>query len=284
MFYQPCLPKVKNLFNNKLNFILVGVMILLFGTGFFAYQKFVVGGIAQQTVEEVNLPFDPEGPYALLLPRRDGNALVLHIKRTASYDSISYELAYTSEGIDRGVMGTIKTDGRKGEYEQEIFFGTCSKNVCKYDKDVENGTLTLHIKKGNLAHRMITQWHLQKPDVALGVLTSGDGHLTYKLSSSAGDLSLLKFTIINDLSGAPKLPDGKVVVGKVYSINTPEAKSLYPGAVSVELAEAPAPGSKIAHFGEGKNGWVEYDTKIDGSKLSASADGGGVFAVLTPKK
>ena len=248
---------MKNLLGNKTNLILISLVILLLAGGFFAYQKFVVQGASQQVAEEVDLPFDAEGPYALLLPRRDGNALVLRIKRTASYDNISYELAYTSEGIDRGVMGTIKTDDRKGEYEQEILFGTCSKNVCKYDKDVENGTLTLHIRKGNLAYRMVTQWHLQKPDVALGVLASGDGHLTYKLSSSAGDLSLLKFTIINDLSGAPKLPDGKVVVGKVYGINTPEAKSLYPGAVSIEQAEAPSQDSKIARFDEGKNGWVE---------------------------
>lgn len=275
---------MKNFFNSKLNIILVGVVILLIIGGFFAYQRFIASKASQQVVEEVDLPFDAEGPYALLLPRRDGNALILHIKRTASYDSISYELAYTSEGIDRGVMGTIKTDDHKGEYEQEILFGTCSKNVCKYDKDVENGTLTLHIRKGNLAYRMITQWHLQKPDLALGVLTSGDGHLTYKLNSPAGELSLLKFIIINDLSGAPKLPDGKVVVGKVYGINTPEAKSLYPGAVSVELSEAPPRDSKIARFDEGKNGWVEYETKVDGSRLSASADGGGVFAVLTPKK
>ncbi|KKS64692.1 hypothetical protein A3A14_04470 [Candidatus Daviesbacteria bacterium RIFCSPLOWO2_01_FULL_43_38] len=275
---------MKNLLGNKTNLILISLVILLLAGGFFAYQKFVVQGASQQVAEEVDLPFDAEGPYALLLPRRDGNALVLRIKRTASYDNISYELAYTSEGIDRGVMGTIKTDDRKGEYEQEILFGTCSKNVCKYDKDVENGTLTLHIRKGNLAYRMVTQWHLQKPDVALGVLASGDGHLTYKLSSSAGDLSLLKFTIINDLSGAPKLPDGKVVVGKVYGINTPEAKSLYPGAVSIEQAEAPSQDSKIARFDEGKNGWVEYETKIDGSKLSALSDGGGVFAVLTPRE
>jgi len=275
---------LKNLLGNKTNLILISLVILLLAGGFFAYQKFVVQGASQQVAEEVDLPFDAEGPYALLLPRRDGNALVLRIKRTASYDNISYELAYTSEGIDRGVMGTIKTDDRKGEYEQEILFGTCSKNVCKYDKDVENGTLTLHIRKGNLAYRMVTQWHLQKPDVALGVLASGDGHLTYKLSSSAGDLSLLKFTIINDLSGAPKLPDGKVVVGKVYGINTPEAKSLYPGAVSIEQAEAPSQDSKIARFDEGKNGWVEYETKIDGSKLSALSDGGGVFAVLTPRE
>lgn len=274
----------KFLLRNKTTLILVSLVILLLGGGFFAFQKFAASKASEQPVEEVDLPFDPEGPYALLLPRRDGNALVLNIKRTASYDGISYELAYTSEGIDRGVMGTINTSDRKGEYEQEVLFGTCSKNVCKYDKDVENGTLTLHIKKGNVAYRMVTQWHLQKPDVTLGVLTSGDSHLTYKIDPASPDLALTKLTIINDLSGAPKLPDGKSVAGKVYGINTPEAKVLPVGTIMIGLVENPGPGSYIARFDEVKNQWVEFATKIDGSKLTASADSGGVFAVLTPKK
>lgn len=275
---------LNKLISNKLNLILIGIVVLLIVGGFFAYQRFAASKASQEVVEEIDLPFDPEGPYALLLPRRDGNALLLNIKRTASYDEISYELAYSAEGIDRGVMGSIDTKSRKGEYEQEILFGTCSKNVCKYDKDVENGTLTLRIRKGNQAYRMITQWHLQKPDIALGVLTSGDNHLTYRIGSSGGDLSLLKFTIINDLSGAPKLPDGKTVVGKVYGINTPEAKSLPGGSVTIELAENPPSESKIARFDEIKNKWVEFETKTSGSTLTSTTDGGGVFTVLTPKR
>jgi hypothetical protein len=92
----------------------------------------------------------------VLTPRKDGNAMNVNIKRVASYDSISYELAYTSEGIDRGVVGTINTADKKPEYDQEVLFGTCSKNVCKYDTGVENGTLVLHIKKGSEAYRMTT--------------------------------------------------------------------------------------------------------------------------------
>ncbi len=153
-------------------------------TGFFVAQKFIFKSQVSQVGPEVDISFDPEGPYALLFPRRDGNALVLNLKRTASYDGISYELAYNAEGIDRGVIGAIDTKGKKGEYEQEILFGTCSKNVCKYDTGVENGTLTLHIRKGDKAFRMITQWHLQKPDVALGDLTSGDSHFKLKVSGT----------------------------------------------------------------------------------------------------
>lgn len=269
--------------------------------GFLGYQKFFA--TPEGLLEEIDLTFDAEGPYALLLPRRDGNALVLSLKRTSSYDAISYELAYTAEAddvaikgqktdegaasgaIDRGVVGDIDTKQKKGEYEQEILFGTCSKNVCKYDKGVENGTLTLHIRKGRNAYRMITQWHLQQPDVALGVLTSGDNHFVYSMKDAKReDLSLIGYTIINDLTGVPKLPEGKEVSGKVYALNTPIAKDLMAGDVSIELAEKPGSDAKLARYSEKLSKWEELDTKVEGSKLLVKATGQGVFAVLVPKK
>lgn len=295
--------KLKVLFTAHKTTIILGLVVVVLGVlGWFGVQKLIVK--PQDPIEEIDLSFDPEGPYALLFPRRDGNALVLNLKRTSSYDSISYELAYTSNpdetvvagtkitedgdnqavsgSIDRGVVGNIDTKEKKGEYEQEILFGTCSKNICKYDKGVENGTLTLRIKKGNKAYRMVTQWHLQKPDVALGSLTSGDGHLIYKIEGNRQVLSNIGFTIINDLTGLPKLPAGKSILGKVYSLNTPIAKELKPGKVSLELAENPPAETKLYRYNQNKSGWQELDTKIEGSKLSSKADGAGIFAVLTP--
>ena len=294
---------------HKITAILVLLLVLLGTGGVVAFQKLT--SKPSGPIEEVDLYFDPEGPFALTYPRRDGNALVLNLKRTGSYDSISYELAYTSKaeemavegirikenprdgddkgslgGIDRGVQGIIDTKDKKGEYEQEILFGTCSKNVCKYDKGVENGTLTLHIIRASSggkkkAYRMITQWHLQRPDVALGILTSGDNHFTYKLSLSREELARIGYTIINDLTGVPKLPSGKSVLGKVYSLNAPIAKSLPGGEIKLELAENPPSGAKIYRY---DNEWRQLDTKIDGSKLSAKADGAGIFAVLITSK
>lgn len=290
---------------HKVTVILIASLVLLIVGGFIAFQKFT----AQETIlEEVDLFFDPEGPYALTFPRRDGNALILNLKRTSSYDDISYELAYTSrvdetavqgnkildegesEGsgsfgaIDRGVVGTIDTKEKKGEYEQEILFGTCSKNVCKYDKGVENGTLTLHIKKGNKAFKMITQWHLQQPDVALGSLTSGDNHLIYKVDADRQALANVGFSIINDLTGVPKLPSGKMILGKVYSLNVPIAKSLPAGSITFELAENPPADAKLYRYNGSESKWEQLDTKIDGSKLVATSDGAGIFAVLIPQK
>jgi hypothetical protein len=271
-----------------LTVILIVAAVLLLTGGVLAFQRISAQKQAEadaQPVEEVDLSFDAAGLYALLTPRNDGNALVLNLKRTASYDKISYELAYNDEeGVERGVMGDINTKDKKGEYEQEILFGTCSRNVCKYDKGVENGTLTLHIRKGREAYRMITQWHLQKPELASGVLTSGDSHFTYKIDSKSPDLSEVKFTIINDLSGAPKLPNEKTVTGKVYALNTVVAQNLAKGAVTIELSETPIEGSKIARYDEAQNKWIEYETEIADGKLTASLDGSGVVAVLSPKK
>lgn len=287
---------------HKMTVILVAAVIVLLLGGVFTFQK--ISSRSSETTKEVDLIFDAEGPYGLTFPRKDGNALILNLKRTSSYDAIFYELAYTSQAekvaerggkvledaeslgdtIERGVVGTINTTDRKGEYEQEILFGTCSKNVCKYDKGVENGTLTLHIKKGNKAYKMVTQWHLQRPDVALGVLTSGDEHFIYKIDASREELALVGYSIVNDLTAVPKLPSGKKVVGKVYALNVPIAKDLPTGLVTYELSENAPGGAKIYVFYQSKNEWQELDTKVEGSKLTAAANGAGIFVVLISKK
>lgn len=276
---------LSNLKSSKITIFFVILLAVIIIGGYFLYNKVIVDKQSDQAIEEVDLTFDPEGPYALLFPRRDGNALVLNIKRTASYDEIRYELAYNAEGVDRGAQGTINTKEKKGEYEQEILFGSCSTGgKCVFDKDVKNGTLTLHIRKGKQAYRMVTQWNMQKPDIELGSLVSGDNHFSFKAKASSEDLALIKFTIINELTGAPKLPNDRIVLGKVYALNAPVAKTLPAGQLLVELAEDPAAGSQIARFDEVLGKWVEYETKIDGSRLSASPDQGGIFAVLTSKK
>lgn len=317
--------KLKLFFSNRTNILLVaGLLILLVG---------VIWGIgailsrkSQGPLQEVDLPFDPAGPYALLSPRRDGNAINLRITRVSSYEAISYELAYQSkndagEAIDRGVTGKIDTKDKKSEYVQEILFGTCSRGNtwdplhCVFDKNVENGTLTLKIQKGNILYKMVTTWHFQKPDVALGIITSGDGHLKYVIQGASASaalapsptpakpskksptatitpettrlsddlrqkLSLVGFTIVNDLSGVPKLPAGKVVTGKVNALNIPEGREFLPGTISIELAENPVSSAKIGYFKFDGESWQLLDTKISASTLTAEAPSAGIFAVF----
>jgi hypothetical protein len=195
--------------------------------------------------------------------------------------------------IDRGVQGTIEAKDKRNEYRQEILFGTCSKPdtfiiaSCVFDKNVENGTLILKIKKPyqrgdktNVVYRMVTGWHLQKPDVALGLVTSADNHFQYKTAAPEDELSLIGYTMVNDLTGAPKLPQGKSALGKVYAMNLPTAKVFPAGDLTIELIDNAPSGAQIGRYNEAGNTWDLLETKVEGSKLMAKAPGAGIFAVF----
>lgn len=297
--------QVKRFFSNKINIVLTLVLVLILGGIGFAVNKFFQVDPSKLPTEIVDLNFDPEGPYAILEPRRDGNAINLNIFRVAAYESINYELSYQSAGstadegignVDRGVQGTIEAKDKKSEYRQEILFGTCSKSDtfatahCVFDKNVENGTLILNIKKPyqkgdkvNTYYKMVTSWHLQQPDVALGVITSADNHFQYKTSAGEDDLSIIGFTMVNELSGAPKLPAGKQVLGKVYAMNLPTAKTYPPGDLTIELIDNAPEGAQIGRFNEAQNNWDLIETKVESGKVTAKAPGAGIFAVFISK-
>lgn len=289
----------------KLTTGLALIILLVVGGGWWAYSNYSASSSGLKGIpgQEVDITFEADGPFAILSPRRDGNAIVLNIKRVASYDAISYELAYSSEGIERGVVGNLNVDQKKGEYTQDVLFGTCSKNVCKYDTGVENGTLTLHIKKGDESFRMLIAWHMQQPDLVNGMLTSADNHFIYKLAGVTATASSkpvkrettgteqgtseinapgVGYTIINELTGVPKLPDNTTAVGKVYALNTPNDRALGSGDVTIELADKAPQGSAIYRYDAEKNGWTKLNTTGD-STLKATSDKGGIFAVLTTK-
>lgn len=303
--------KYKQLLSVRTNQILVGVILGLLILTFFGYQFFASLASKNLPIEESDLAFNPEGPYVLLEPRRDGNALTLNLKRISGYESFSYQIEYSDEeGIDRGA-GDLNTwvniEKGQNEYSQEILFGTCSQGYttgaahCVFDKGVENGTLTLkaqkRYEKGDKTRKIEVAkigWHMQAPDVALGQITSLDTHFSYKHSLPANhsktttdiwrqDLSNVGFTVVNDLSGAPKLPEGQNVMGKVYAFNLPTAKTFPKGQVMIKLAENAPNEAKINRFIESKNSWEVLETKVSGDELTASSDGAGIFAVFAPK-
>lgn len=298
--------QISKFFSNKINIVLTLVLVLILGGIGFAVNKFFQVDPSKLPTEIVDLNFDPEGPYAILEPRRDGNAINLNIFRVAAYESINYELAYQSAGstadegignVDRGVQGTIEAKDKKSEYRQEILFGTCSKSDtfatahCVFDKNVENGTLILNIKKPyqkgdkvNTYYKMVTSWHLQQPDVALGVITSADNHFQYRTEAPEDELSIVGFTMVNELSGAPKLPSGKETLGKVYAMNLSTAKVFPAGDLTIELIDNAPEGAQIGRYNESGNAWDLLETKIEGGKVMAKTPGAGIFAVFVNSK
>lgn len=294
--------KLKSFLSNKFNLALVIVLVIILGGVGFAINRFLQVDPSTLPVEEVDMSFEPEGPYAILEPRRDGNAINLNIFRTSSYESINYELAYQSAGstaeegiglVDRGVQGTIEAKDKKSEYRQEILFGTCSKGDtfstlhCVFDKNVETGSLVLRIKKPyekgdktQVVYKMNTTWHLQKPDVALGIINSADNHFKYTTQATEDELGIVGFTIVNDLTAAPKLPDNKKVFGKVYAMTLPTAKAFPAGDVTIELIENAPNEAQVGRYNESQNSWDMLETKVEGAKVTAKAPGAGIFAVF----
>lgn len=301
---------VKARLNSRLNIALVGVLLVVLVGGGLAISNFVKPTNVVLPLEEIELSFDANGPYAILEPRRDGNAIILNIKRVAGYEKITYELAYQSElnsdergdgaetnSVERGVQGEIKdVDSAKSEYSQEILFGTCSKGDtfstlhCVFDKGVEFGTLTLKIyekptkeSRTQKVYKFVTPWRMQKPDVALGKIFSVDNHFGYKTTATRQDLANIGYTIVHDLSGAPKLDESKAFVGKVYALNVPTAKKFPNGVVSIEMADDIPTGATIAQYSPDKDSWGLLKSEVNKATIQAQASSSGLFAVVNNK-
>lgn len=296
---------------SRLNVGLFVVMLMVvIGAGWAIPNLFFQPVKVVLPLEEIELSFDANGPYAILEPRRDGNAIILNIKRVAGVEKISYELAYQSNlnveekgqadgasSVERGVQGEINgVDSSKSEYSQEILFGTCSKGDtfstlhCVFDKGVEFGTLTLRIfekpgkdSKTQKVYKFVTPWRMQKPEVALGKIFSADNHFGYKTTALRQDLSNIGYTIVHDLSGAPKLNSDKTFAGKVYALNSPTAKKFPSGVVVIESAENIASGASIARYSEVRDEWELLKSEISKSSIQASASEAGLFAIVVGK-
>lgn len=67
--------------------------------------------------------------------RGDRKALIVNFSNLSSASSVTYELSYTTEGIPQGVMGSLMPDSPTTQ--REVLFGTCSKNVCRYHRNIK---------------------------------------------------------------------------------------------------------------------------------------------------
>lgn len=167
--------------------VLVGVF---FVTGVFVLKNRNSG--APETEEEVqNVPDLPEDqkPILGLVPTSDGHYLGLKIEDIKVKDatSMDYELFYKANNggniTTQGTSGTIKLSGMTS-FNKDLLLGSESSGKFRYDKGVENGTVTLRFRNssGKLLGKVSSDWHLQTDTLAL---SSTDGSFKYTLSSSA---------------------------------------------------------------------------------------------------
>ena len=77
--------------------------------------------------------------------RSDRRALNINFYNLDTASSASYELTYNGNGLEQGVVGSIYP--KEGNAASRLLlFGTCSKKVCVYHKNIKNTQLTIKSK------------------------------------------------------------------------------------------------------------------------------------------
>lgn len=74
--------------------------------------------------------------------RADRRALVINFSNLQNARNVSYMLVYQTSTQEEGAMGAINLTGSSSA-SQELLFGTCSKNICRYHTGINNTRLEI---------------------------------------------------------------------------------------------------------------------------------------------
>ncbi len=127
----------------------MGVLaVLLIGTGVLVYN--VVSTSKQQpVVEEEPIETLPTADASVTVEvtksKVKDNTIVLSVSGLgAKYSSIAYEISYDSQGVTQGVTSKpLDVSGKDSFVRDDIYLGTCSRNVCRPHPGVRAVSLIL---------------------------------------------------------------------------------------------------------------------------------------------
>ncbi len=74
--------------------------------------------------------------------RSDRRALTINFSNLQNASSVSYMLTYKTNIQDEGALGALNLTGSSNA-TQELLFGTCSKNVCRYHTGIKDAKLDI---------------------------------------------------------------------------------------------------------------------------------------------
>ena len=135
---------------NKMVIIFVVLGILLGGTGFVLYKALLPAPkIAQVIDEEVPIDeleaLDSSIAVDVTKSRVKDNTVVLSVKGLGGkVRAVAYELSYSSQGIVQGVTSKpLDVSGEDSFVRDDIYLGTCSRNVCRPHLGVKSVSVVL---------------------------------------------------------------------------------------------------------------------------------------------
>ncbi|MBM3205414.1 hypothetical protein FJZ41_01000 [Candidatus Shapirobacteria bacterium] len=256
---------------NVLILIIILIFLALFVGGIFLLRSKARNEATQpeETQNQVALETPLEDrPFVTLTPRTDGREFRMEISRIKNAQTIEYELVYFAGDLSRGVIGSIELEEGENEVSRDLLLGSCSKDVCKYDEDVQKGSLTLRFRSSEGTRKFTTDFHLQQGEK---ILTSQDEK--FKIE---GKFSTTTFYLTMGTIGLPEKTEGKVLSGP-YGIFTAGSSSAKGSALTMVLPEGTSQ-AKLFFF-DGQNSTEQNGTEIENNSLTANVNTLGAYFV-----
>ncbi len=138
---------LKNYLKNK-TVLSVVLAILLVATGVVVYKMVSAPKTAPPVAEEpveILPQVDASVVVGLTKSKIKDNTLVLSISGLAGkYTKVAYEISYDSQGTTQGVTSQpLDVTGKDSFVRDDIYMGTCSRNVCRPHLGVKKVSLVL---------------------------------------------------------------------------------------------------------------------------------------------
>lgn len=242
--------------------ILIGVVVLLAAVVFYVIKnnsKTPVGS-EETAVEEENYVTVPvaERPYITLTPRNDGHEISLRVSNFGSIPSLEYKLEYLAGEMERGVGPSKITLKGETSITRNLLLGSCSKNVCKYDENVTQGTITI-ILHGDKPQKYVLPFTIKKGSEVDGLI------LGEKKAVLTGKLVPSVYYIMMSMAGLPaKFVTGEVLDNSIAIFSS--SSTTFKGAIKIKSTQI-VTDTKIYGWNGTSSKWIEY------SKVSEAGEG-----------
>lgn len=267
----------------KIFIFAIPVAIIVFlGVFIIVSKPFTKAEKSQETIEITrNKPATSDLPYVTLIPRKDGNAFNLNIKRISQNSNIEYEITYlTGENVEQGIVGQVAGES---DYTKEHLFGTCSTKVCKYDKGVEFGQYSGIVKDETNEYETKFDFHLQNLGILGGTLSLKDESAVLELPKGA--LSSSQYIICHSTDGLPVSIKDKLIAGPVGFFSSGVATLQKDATLTINLSDQAPTGDIAVWAWDNKNEkWIEFPAEVKDQKVTSKVNLLTSFIVVEKQK
>lgn len=146
--------------NKKVLIVGVIALVLLLGGGFFVLSSRNNAPVEEDVTTDTIQSLSPEDIGLSLVAREDKKAVKIVVEKTEDLQSLEYEITYeadipeselpegeTGGRVERGFSGEEQVTPGKTYESKFLDLGSCSRNVCRYDTNVEEVAIMMKVTK-----------------------------------------------------------------------------------------------------------------------------------------